>query len=193
MIIRRHYMGRNISSTGEYVEYLLDVIDLVASNNRRPILADYERAVANFLNSRRPLSGKLYTSRDVHTQVRRAMHHLLQVGKAIQIGRYFYPAMENQHFKYELLYKHVHLSKPVIHVISSTSYALAIEAGQDISELKSAITEFLDPKNLFGVFIQDDIMLLLVDPEIPKEIIAHLTQAVRDAYYEQHPSSKIST
>ena len=182
-------MGRNPSTTGEYAEYLLEVIDLVASNNRYPILADYERAVANLLNRGRPLED-IYTSRSIHTQVRRAMQLLLQLGKAIQIGRYFYPAMDNQQLQYDLLCNHIRLSKPVLHVISSTSYALAIEAGQNIEEIKSTITEFLGKEKVFGVFIQDDIMLVLVNPDMPQDMIAHLSAAVRDAYYEQHPSSE---
>ena len=183
-------MGRNPSTTGEYAEILLELIPLVSSTNRYPILADYERAVANFLNTHRPLVDDLYTSRSVHTQVRRAMLLLRDAKKVIKIGKCFYLAMEDQYYRYELLSKHIRFAKPGVHIISHTSFAIAIEPGQKIEDLKSAITAFVCPKHLFGVLIQDDIMLILVKPETPKDIIAHLAEAVRDAYNSQHPSPK---
>jgi hypothetical protein len=181
-------MGRNPSTTGEYAEILTEVIPLVSSKNRHPRLADYERAVANLLNTTRPLVDELYSSRGVHTQVRRAMLHLLKEKKVIKIGKCFYPAMENQYYRYELLSKHIRFAKPSIHIISHASFAVAIEPGQDTNEIKSAITAFVCPKFLFGVFLQDDIALILVNPETPKDIIAHFAEAVRDAYDSQHPS-----
>ena len=181
-------MGRNPSTTGEYAEILLEVIPLVSSQNRHPILADYERAVANLLNTSRLVEEKLYSSRGIHTQVRRAMLHLLKAKKVIKIGKCFYPAMENQYYRYELLSNHIRFAKPSIHIISHASFAVAIEPGQEVNEIKSAITAFVCPKHLFGVLIQDDIALILVNPETPKDIIAHLAEAVRDAYNSQHPS-----
>ena len=57
--------------------------------------------------------------------------------------------------------------------------------------MKSALQSSLGNENLFGIFVQDDLMLILLSPNAPADLIAELISWVKDAYNSQQKNKKI--
>ena len=178
----------------EYVGYLREVLPLVASASRYPKLAEYEYRVAKLLEHKlnkqlfesKEYSDNIkpyrYDARSVHTQVWRAMQYLVKIGVVEKIGTHYYPAGESGTIHFQIFSDGIRLSSPNVHIISSTAYAITIEPNQEINELKSVMKSCLGEENLFGIFVQNELMLVLISPTAPTDLIAEFTSWVKDAY-----------
>ena len=70
--------------------------------------------------------------------------------------------------------------------MSGTAFVIAVEAGQNVEDMKSALQSCLGDEYLFGVFAQDDLLLILLSPDAPKALLAEFVSWVSDAYAAQH-------
>ena len=192
----RKGQGENVVIT--YANYLREIMPLVASESRYPKLEQYEYQVAQLVEKEKKMeliakygyenidNFPKYTSRSVHTQVWRAMQYLVKIGEAKKIGKCYYPVSEQGLVLYEILLNNIKLASPKVHIISGTSFAISIEKGQYIDKMKTALKSCLGEDFLFGVLAQDDILLILLSPEAPKELLAEFISWVSDAYSYQH-------
>ena len=198
-------MGRKANSgkvVETYARYLREVMPLVASSTRYPKLVQYEYHVAKIVerNKNKELIEQYgeeavdklckYTARDVHTPVGRAMRFLVASGEAKKIGKCYYPVSEEGLILYEILLKNVKRASPKVHVIGSTAVAISIGPGQNVKEIKSVLKSCLGEEYLFGVFVQDDLVLILLSPETPKALFAEFFSWVSDAYFAQRKMNK---
>ena len=190
-------MGRKkkqTSVTNTYVKYLRDVLPLVATDTRYPKLVDYERHVASLvahdrnkemLQNNPDATPVTYTARDVHTQVWRAMQVLCQAGEVLYINGHYYPASEDGVLLFALLRDNIPLRSPAVHIISGTTYALAITPEYDLQKIEFTLQACLGKENLFGFFIQNNILVILLSPAAPPALLAELAAWVKDAYWYQ--------
>ena len=198
-------MGRKANSgkvVETYARYLREVMPLVASSTRYPKLVQYEYHVAKMVEKEKNRElleqygeEKLdslykYTARDVHTQVGRAMRLLVATGEVKKIGKCYYPVSEEGLILYEILLKNVKLASPSVHVIGSTAIAISIVPGQEAQDIKSALKSCLGEEYLFGTFVQDDLVLVLLSPATPKALFAEFFSWVSDAYFAQRKKNK---
>lgn len=186
----------------QYVGYLRQALPLVASSSRYPKLVQYEHQVAKLVERERNIESSKnkkseddtkryhYTARDVHTPVWRAMQYLVTIGEAVKIGRCYYPASENGMALYQSLCDNILLTSPDLHVISRTAYAITISPGQERCKIKETLVLCLGEENLFGSLIQDDIVVVLLSPNAPTELIAEFSSWIKDAYESQKTLQK---
>ena len=184
-----------------YAEYLRQVMPAVLTTCRSPKLAQYEYSVAKIVE--KEINKKIaeehgydetkfvkLSSRDVHTPVWRGMQLLLKTKEVIKIGKTYYFASDDGVFFYKLLRDNIRFDRENVHIISKTAYAISIEAGQETSKIKSTLRSCLGSEYLFGVFVQDSTVLILLTNEAPSELIAEFMSWVRDAYHYQYSKQK---
>lgn len=186
----------------KYANYLRDVMPLVASKSRYPKLAEYEHQIA-LLEDREKRAELIkefgiekannmpkYTARSVHTQVWRAMQYLVEKGEVKKIGKCYYPVSEEGLILYEILLNNIILASPKVHIISRTAFAISIEKGQSVDDMKAVLKSCVGEEFLFGSVVQDDVILILLAPEAPKELLAEFVSWVSDAYVSQHSKKR---
>ena len=187
-------MGRNgeYKNVGsEYIRMVRAVLEHIYPQNLYPRLVDYEQAVAEYKNRNELVLHGAFTKRDVHTQVYRAVKQLEQMGELIHIGRYYYPAdIYNFRIGLEDFKKNVKLAKGTLATISGTTYAIALENGQEVEQVKRNVMYFLRDVNVFNLIFIDNTLIIIMNDMTTVEYITELRSCIELAYEYQHPQNQ---
>lgn len=181
-------MAKKESVRSEYEDIIKAVMDMVYYEHEHPRLVDFELAVASYKTQKEMMYDFPYTKRGVHTQVYRAMKALEKRGVIIHMGRYYYPThLYGFYSGLEDFKKNVKLAKDTVAIISSSTYAIALEPGQDIQRVKESVTSFFREEKVFKLLYIDDTLIIIVNDYSDTRYIAYLVDIVRQTYRFQHP------
>lgn len=182
---------KNVQS--EYIRLVRAVMEHIYPQNDHPRLVDYEKAVAEYKNKHELVFAGALTKRDVHTQVYRAVKQLEKMGELIHIGRHYYPAdIYNFRIGLEDFKKNVQLAKGTLATISGTTYAIALESGQNAEQVKRSVMDFLRNINVFNLIFMDNTLIIIMNDMTTVEYITELRSCVELAYeYQQQKKDDI--
>ena len=178
-----------------YIKMVSAVMEHIYPQNEHPRLVDYEQAVAEYKNKHELVFAGAVTKRDVHTQVYRAVKQLEKMGELIHVGRYYYPAdIYNFRIGVEDFKKNVQLAKGTLATISGTTYAIALESGQNAEQVKKSVLKFLRDINVFNLVFIDNTLIIIMNDITTVEYITELRSCIELAYkYQQQKKANIST
>lgn len=179
--------GEYADVQSEYIRIVMSVMESIYPQNAHPRLVDYEQAVAEYKSRHELVFTGAFTKRDVHTQVYRAVKQLVEMGELTHVGRYYYPAdIYNFRIGLEDFKKNVKLAKGTLATISGTTYAIALENGQDVERVKRNVMDFLRDINVFNLVFIDNTLIIIMNDMTTVEYITELRSCIKLAYeYQQ--------
>lgn len=174
--------------------YYRDIIKELAADvcqkHPQPRCAHYEKALSDYLTKQQKLSpAHKIKSRDIHSNVHRALEKLEEKGEFFRIGLYHYPDLpqyRRQYYQAEIQ-KHIRFARPDIHEISHNTCVITIE---DTPEKKAVelFEAYIGSDKCYGIIAHDNYLVIMLKPTESSQDetnINHISDMVNTLYSKQ--------
>ena len=175
-----------------YESLVRAVADNVCIKHYKPIIADYEEEVAEYICEVKHYAPGTYTKRQVHSSVFTTIKAMAERGELVSEGKYYWtPEAYDRYTGKEIFIRNVKTTKDSVCMISDNAIAIQLSQDADKDLAKQAAISFIGEEIIYSIFICENTLIILYEMFADINLV-QLNNAMKDAYKYHNGKKKTS-